>query len=69
MPRSPASLSQQLWISMFAISIVMLVALGWSFLHLEPGTASYAISQVSAIVVGVTAVGTFIALFSGWKPF
>lgn len=54
---------------MFSLSIAMLALLGWSFLHLEPGTPSYVISQVSAIVLATTALGTGIALFSNWRPF
>ncbi|MFC4990295.1 hypothetical protein [Saliphagus infecundisoli] len=69
MARSPASMSQQLWMSLLAVSAAMLALLGWSFLHLEPGTSSYAIGQVSAIIVGTTLVGSLLALLSGWKPF
>lgn len=69
MARSPASLSQQLWLSLLAVSVAMLALLGWSFLYLESGTAAYAIGQVSAIVVGMTLVGSLLALLSGWKPF
>ncbi|WP_459885879.1 hypothetical protein [Halostagnicola bangensis] len=51
------------------MSVTMLLVLGWAFLHLEPGTPSYVISQVSAIVLGLTLLGTVIALYSNWKPF
>lgn len=54
---------------MFTLSVAMLLLLGWSFLHLEPGTPSYVIGQVGAIGLGVTLVGTLIALVSGWQPF
>lgn len=54
---------------MFSLSIAMLALLAWSFLYLEPGTASYVISQVGAIVLTTTAVGTGIVLFSNWRPF
>lgn len=69
MARSPASMSQQLWMTLLAVSAAMLALLAWSFLHLEPGSASYAIGQVSTIVVSVTIVGSLLALLSGWKPF
>lgn len=54
---------------MFSMSATMLLGLGWAFLHLEPGTASYVISQVSAIFLGCTLIGTAIVLYTGWKPF
>lgn len=67
--RRSSSFSGQIWIWMFSLSIAMLAVLAWSFLYLEPGTASYVISQVGAIVLGTTAVGTGIVLFSNWRPF
>lgn len=67
--RRPSSFSHQLWISLFAINVVLLLLLGWSFLYLEPGTASYVIGQVSAIIVVATTIGTLLALVSGWQPF
>ncbi|WP_148263648.1 hypothetical protein [Halopiger xanaduensis] len=67
--RQPSSYSQQLWLWMFTLSVGFLLLLGWSFLYLEPGTASYVIGQVSAAVLAVTAVGTGIALYSDWEPF
>ncbi|GAB6878180.1 hypothetical protein JCM17823_04540 [Halorubrum gandharaense] len=69
MSRPPASQSHQLWLMLFAGSVAMLVLLGWSFLYLEPGTASYVIGQVSAGVLLVTIIGSATALFSGWEPF
>ncbi|NGM69804.1 hypothetical protein G6M89_12430 [Natronolimnobius sp. AArcel1] len=65
----PSSFGQQIWIWMFTLSATMLLVLGWAFLHLEPGTPSYVISQVSAIVLGCTLIGTAIVLYIGWKPF
>lgn len=67
--RQPSSFSQQLWLWMFTLSITFLLLLGWAFLYLEPGTPSYVIGQVSAIVLSVTVVGTGIALYSDWEPF
>lgn len=64
-----SSFSSQLWIWMLAFSTALLLLLGWSFLHLEPGTPSYVIGQVSAIVLGVTILGTLVALRSDWDPF
>ena len=69
MARRPSSFSHQLWLSILALSLVMLLLLGWSFIYLEPGTPSYVIAQVSAVVVVSTIVGTLLALFSGWQPF
>lgn len=69
MERRPSSHSQQLWLSILAIDIVLLLLLGWSFLYLEPATPSYVIGQVSAIMLGVTIVGVLIALYSDWAPF
>ncbi|MFC6906624.1 hypothetical protein [Halalkalicoccus tibetensis] len=69
MARRPSSLSHQIWLSILAVSIAMLLLLGWSFLHLEPGTPSYVIGQVSAVVVVVTILGTLLALTSDWVPF
>ncbi len=54
---------------MFTLSATMLLVLGWAFLHLEPGTASYVISQVTAIILVFTLISTAIVLYSGWKPF
>jgi len=54
---------------MFAVSLVFLLLLGWSFLYLEPGTPSYVIGQVSAVSLAATLVGSIIALRSGWEPF
>lgn len=54
---------------MLAASVAMLLLLGWSFLHLEPGTPSYVIGQVSAVVVVLTILGTLLALTSDWVPF
>lgn len=65
----PSSFSHQLWLWLFTASATLLLVLGWSFLYLEPGTPSYVIGQVSAIVLGTTAIGTGIALFSDWQPF
>lgn len=69
MARRPRSHSQQLWVTIIAVSSGLLVLLGWSFLYLEPNTPSYVIGQVSAVVLGVTIVGVAIALYSGWSPF
>lgn len=69
MARRPSSLSHQIWLSILAVSIAMLLLLGWSFLYLEPGTPSYVIGQVSAVVVVVTILGTLLALISDWVPF
>lgn len=69
MERRPSSHSQQLWLSILAIDIVLLLLLGWSFLYLEPATPSYVIGQVSTIMLGVTIVGVLIALYSDWAPF
>lgn len=69
MARRPSSLSHQIWLSILAVSIAMLLLLGWSFLYLEPGTPSYVIGQVSAVVVAVTILGTLLALTSDWVPF
>lgn len=63
------SFTGQIWIWMLSLSVAMLALLGWSFLHLEPGTPSYVIGQVSAIVLGVIVIGTLIALLSSWRPF
>lgn len=68
-PARSSSFSNQLWIWLLALSTAMLLLLGWSFLYLEPGTASYVIAQVSAIVLIVTAVGALVALRSDWEPF
>ncbi|WP_459807958.1 hypothetical protein [Halopiger thermotolerans] len=65
----PSSFSQQIWLWMFALSVTFLLVLGWAFLHLEPGTPSYVIGQVSAIALSVTAVGTGLVLYSDWQPF
>ncbi|OVE84688.1 hypothetical protein [Natronolimnobius baerhuensis] len=65
----PSSFGQQIWIWMFTLSATMLLVLGWAFLHLEPGTASYVISQVTAIILVFTLISTAIVLYSGWKPF
>lgn len=69
MTRRPSSLSDQLWLSIFAVNVAMLLLLGWAFIYLEPGTPSYVIGQVSAIVVVATLLGTFVALYSNWSPF
>ncbi|UPM44199.1 hypothetical protein [Halocatena salina] len=69
MSHRPSSLSHQLWLSIFAVSVAMLLLLGWSFIYLEPGTPSYVIGQVSAAIVIVTTLGTLIALSSDWAPF
>lgn len=65
----PSSFSHQLWLWLFTLSATFLLLLGWSFLHLEPGTPSYVIGQVSAIVLGITLLGAGVALFSDWQPF
>ena len=69
MARRPTSFSQQLWLAIFFINVMMLLLLGWSFIYLEPGTPSYVIGQVSLIVVSVTILGSLTALYSGWEPF
>lgn len=69
MARRPSSLSHQLWLSILAISITMLLLLGWSFIYLEPGTPSYVIGQVSITVIVVVILGTLLALSSNWAPF
>ncbi len=69
MTRRPSSLSHQLWLSILAVSIAMLLLLGWSFIYLEPGTPSYVIGQVSAAVVVAVILGTLLALSSNWVPF
>lgn len=69
MARRPSSLSHQLWLSIFAVSIAMLLLLGWSFIYLEPGTPSYVIGQVSAAIVIATTLGTLLVLSSDWVPF
>ncbi|SDK55249.1 hypothetical protein [Natronorubrum texcoconense] len=68
-PARASSFSSQLWIWMLAFSTALLLLLGWSFLHLEPGTPSYVIGQVSAIVLSLTILGTLVALLSDWEPF
>ncbi|WP_247004268.1 hypothetical protein [Halosolutus gelatinilyticus] len=68
-PARSSSFSNQLWIWLLALSTAMLLLLGWSFLYLEPETASYVIGQVSAIVLVVTILGTLVALRSDWEPF
>ncbi|TYT63363.1 hypothetical protein [Natrialba swarupiae] len=65
----PSSFSHQIWIGLFTMSVVLLLLLGWSFLHLEQGTPSYVIGQVSLIVLSITLIGTLLAMFSGWQPF
>ncbi|RRJ31575.1 hypothetical protein EIK79_07655 [Halocatena pleomorpha] len=69
MPQRPSSFSHQLWLSIFAVSVTMLLLLGWSFIYLEPGTPSYVIGQVSAAVIVVVIAGTLLVLSSGWEPF
>ena len=54
---------------MLGVSAGMLLLLGWSFLYIEPGSPSYVIGQISAVVLGVTIIGTLAALYSGWTPF
>ncbi|WP_137288423.1 hypothetical protein [Natronorubrum halophilum] len=68
-PARSSSFSNQLWIWLLALSTAMLLLLGWSFLYLEPGTASYVIGQVGATVLVVTILGAFVALRSDWEPF
>lgn len=69
MERRPSSHSEQLWLSILAVDIVLLLLLGWSFLYLEPSSPSYVIGQVSAAVLGLTIVGVLLALYSDWTPF
>lgn len=69
MARRPSSHSDQLWLSILAVDIVLLLLLGWSFLYLEPATPSYVIGQVSAVVLLVTIVGALTALYADWTPF
>lgn len=69
MSRQPSSQSQQLWVVLFTTSVAMLVLLGWSFLYIEAGTASYVIGQVTAVVLVVTALGSGVVLRTGWEPF
>lgn len=69
MDRRPSSHSQQLWLSILAVDIALLLLLGWAFLYLDPSTPSYVIGQVSAVMLGVTLVGVLLALYSDWAPF
>lgn len=69
MARQPSSFSQQLWFSVLAGDVALLLLLGWSFLHLEPGTPSYVIGQVSLVPLVATLVGVLVVLYSGWEPF
>jgi hypothetical protein len=69
MARRPRSHSQQLWLSILAVNSGLLLLLGWAFLYLDPGTPSYIIGQVSAVVLGVTILGVVVVLYSSWTPF
>ena len=63
------SASRQLWRLLLTLSVTLLILLAPTFLVVDAGTATHAIAQLTAIVLGTTALGTALLLHTGWSPF
>ena len=61
--------SGQIWFTLVAADIGLLLLLAWSFLYIEKGTASYIVAQLSAIILFVTLAGLSTVIYVGWEPF
>lgn len=55
--------------TVLGIEILFLILLGFSFLVLEPGSASYVAAKLTLLPVLVTLAVTLAVLFTGWDPF
>lgn len=53
----------------FVSSAVLLALLGLSVPTIEPGTGTFVISVVSAVMLSVVFVGSGACLYADWSPF
>ncbi|RQH02639.1 hypothetical protein [Natrarchaeobius oligotrophus] len=51
----------------FAICIVILLLLGFSFPFLEPGSESYVVAVLTVIPVGLVLIATVVLLALNWE--
>ena len=63
------STSHELWWTMVILSITMFILLAFSFPFLEPGSGSYVIALLVAVILGITLFGSALLIFIGWEPF
>jgi len=53
----------------FVTSAVMLALLGLSIPTVEPGTGTYVVTVLSAVMLGTTFLGSAACIYVGWDPF
>lgn len=49
--------------------ILFFLLLGFSFLHLEPGTGSYVVAQLTLVPTVLTFVASIVVVRTEWEPF
>ena len=64
-----AQLSKQIWTAFLAIYVTLLLMLAWSFLYIEPGTATYVVAQMSAVMLIVSISVVLLLIYVDWNPF
>lgn len=62
------SLVRQLTGGFLVMNVTLLIFLGIAFTMLEPGTADYVITQLTAAILGINVVAAVIVLYTGWEP-
>ena len=53
----------------FGIDVLFLLLLGFSLLHIEPGTGAYVVAVLTLVPTALTFVGCLVVLYTGWEPF
>lgn len=57
-----------LWRFLFQFNVVLLVMLAFSMLFVEPGSSGFVIGVLSAIVIGISLLGTGIFIYFDIDP-
>lgn len=55
--------------TIIGVDVFFLLLLGFSFLHIEPGTGSYVMAQLTLIPTLITFVAAVAVIRADWEPF
>ncbi|RRJ30088.1 hypothetical protein [Halocatena pleomorpha] len=62
-------LAQSISRVVFGIDVLFLLLLGFSLLHVKPGSGPYVVALLTLVPTALTLVMSAAVLYTGWEPF